>query len=169
MGPRGWGSLRPWWTTAADRLDDLDQIKLTAEGQGAWWERPCNVYDILVPPPPPAAAAVVASDGGAAVPGTASDGGGAAAAGGDGGVAQKPKPVLLCDGFQRTHAPLSSRDEFDRRRELAMTEKARLDQDAVCIADERCVRLGAVGTPGVIGLVSHRGVFDSAATRPGQV
>jgi len=37
--------------------------------------------------------------------------------------------VLLCDGFQRTHAPLSSRDEFDRRRELAMTEKARLDQD----------------------------------------
>ena len=146
--------------TAADRLDDdLDQIKLTAEGQGAWWERTCNVYDILVAPPPPPAAAVVASDGGAALPpmpGAASDGGGAAAAGENGGAAQKPKPVVLCDGFQRTHAPLTSRDQFDRRVELAMGEKARLDQDAACIADERCVRLGAVGTPGVIGLLSHR-------------
>ncbi len=88
----------------------------------------------------------------------------AAAANADGFVPRSVPP--MCDGVHRSHfvwrPPTTSsiaNDEFDRRRECAITEKgaitekARLDQDATRFADERCVRLGsAVGTPGVVGL-----------------
>ena len=114
--------------TARERVDgDHYLIKLAADGQ-RWWEPTCNVYDIVVPE--------------------------SAAANADGSVPRSVPP--MCDGVHRSHFVETANDEFDRRRECAITEKARLDQDATRIADKRCVRLGsAAGTPGVVGLLSH--------------
>ena len=129
--------------TARDRpFGDPNQIKLAVDGQQPWWEPTCNVYDVVAPPP--AAAAVVAR-GNTVLRGDAAP------------PPPPPPPLRMCGGIQRSHFPLASREEFDRRREYAIAKKGELDQDASRLPDEqRCVHLGSpVGTPGVVGLLSH--------------
>ena len=79
--------------SARERVDgDHYLIKLAADGQ-RWWERTCNVYDIVVPE--------------------------SAAANADGSGPRSVPP--MCDGVHRSHFVETANDEFDRRREWTGT------------------------------------------------